>query len=245
MERPPLSSYELLMILSENEAFNGSTSDVESRATIGRIFDDALESPFTTFSSIFEQERRYSYSDSITLIADPCTGAGQDGERGCNAVCGDPEQLFGSWQTLWSCLTLASLSLAPLTFDGLDEKMGFGLEESLSGLPLLGNITLFDGKAVLNKTYECALASCQFGSFGNCSTEWQKNGQDFLNGTTTNWAFLNESYCDNIEGTVNVDIAGPGVSLSFPSRRAEIFVLTVIRLLYHIFCRVSSLCFPG
>lgn len=42
--------------------------------------------------------------------------------------------------------------------------------------------------------------------------EFESQGQEFLEEKTSYWGFFDRVYCEGIEGEVNVDLAGPGVS---------------------------------
>lgn len=187
----------------------------------GDIMNEGLAIPYELFASDEFVLNQGSYGEMygfITFITHPCMQIAGDASSPdtCEAVCTNPELLFGSWTTLWTCLTLASVSLGVETFDHVRENYGPNITSFLDFLSAPGvNLTAIDGTAVIDITYRCALASCLQNSIGDCNTDFQGPAEKFIEGESNDWSFLNEEYCSSVDGTINVDVAGPGVIVSY------------------------------
>lgn len=199
----------------------------------GKIMDEALATSyevFTEFTACLSEddyeEVSYDYDSYgdyscrsgigyVTLLTHPCMDSARDSSspEACAAVCTDPERLFGSWTTLWTCLTLASMSLAVEKFKGDGDGLHNNITSFVQSVAEPGvNITTFDGREVLSATHRCAMASCSQNSVGNCFTDFDSEAEKFFGNDSDDWSFLNSTYCYGVEGSINVDVAGPGVS---------------------------------
>ncbi|KAI8721705.1 hypothetical protein NCS52_00312700 [Fusarium sp. LHS14.1] len=121
---------------------------------------------------------------------------------------------FGSWRTLWHCLSLASLSIAGTSFLGLNESSHELIHTALRSFSIT-SAAKFPGEVVLNNTFECAFASCKADE-GDCkmkdlNSSYLVDGHVQLN-------VLHESamkLCEGVEAEIDADIAGPGVVISY------------------------------
>lgn len=72
-------------------------------------------------------------------------------------------------------------------------------------------MSAFDGKAVLERIYECAQKSCRDDG-DNCDFSFSFAEGVLAGNTSTERPFLDTSFCRGVRGVPNLDIAGPGVS---------------------------------
>ncbi|KAH6988528.1 hypothetical protein EDB80DRAFT_816849 [Ilyonectria destructans] len=134
-------------------------------------------------------------------------------------LCRDKKLLFQSWQPLWNCLTLATLSLSKDDFPRINDKYFHEIDETASKMGI-SNISTIDGIGILKDTYACAVASC--GDGANCSIP-SLPSDNFWESNKVEWDTLSGhmSYvCHNLEGQVNIDVAGPGVIMSYMMQNA-------------------------
>lgn len=70
------------------------------------------------------------------------------------------------------------------------------------------DLASFNGEGFLNRTYECALASCESDSMRVCDQSFRDGAKAFFEEGSKDWSFLSEEYCTGIE----LDLSGSGVS---------------------------------
>lgn len=210
------NSAPLITVLSDRLTLDGSLGEVAMSATTDYIFQQAVYAPYYTVSG--STSDTFDASDyPLYLIDIPCLTEGGN-LTACENACLDAESLFGNWETLWSCLMLASLSVAAKDSESVNEEVNNEISNVIVRLgaehPKV-DISAFNGAQVYNRTLICMRASCDQDSMGDCDTS--PKGKETLgfpgNG---NWSLLNDAYCDGVDWTINVDVAGPGVSR--PSR---------------------------
>lgn len=130
--------------------------------------------------------------------------------RDCAEACTDPGYLFASWETQWTCLTLASLAVAwPLV--SINASAETTIDETVRQAD--GNdISDFDGERVFDIVRDCAAAGCRA---GECSVEYSEPS-DRENATQVLQQYFSglERACDGLQVSASNDIAGPGVSPS-------------------------------
>lgn len=197
---------------------DGLTRDAVTRPDTSTILLATLYEPWDLFTTLDKGEDMAA-TQPVTLLRDVCSGH-DSSEKNCSVICTSPDNLFTSWKTLWQCLSLTALTLANSTFSTLDQQHGgvgneTSREQISSALTSLGitNGRDFDGKAVLNLTYECAAASCRDTSMGECSIG--QLGPGYFQSETIQWIKVYEALaplCDGLESDINIDIAGPGVN---------------------------------
>lgn len=180
----------------------------------GGILAYGLSSPYGIFLNVTGEGDADGYI-ATSVVTHPCMqNAGNASDPGtCASVCTDPGELFANWRTLLSCLTLASASLAANRLDWKNDTRRVGTGDFLESISGPGvNLTKLDGAAVLDATYQCAAASCSQNSMGTCNDTVESVAKKFFDGDSDNWSFLDETYCNSVQGSINVDVAGPGVS---------------------------------
>jgi hypothetical protein len=191
-------------------------------ADTSSIFEHALSRPYDIFSSVKEVglekawPRLWRLSDeqpfTIFFMAHPCM---EQGILACNQTCKDTKMLLGEWQTMWSCLSLASFSLASQYISSGENSES--IREAINTWQdefSLDDISDFDAVAVLNRTFTCAIASCTFGSLGTCDDQLEQDASDFFAADSRDWSFLDGFSRLGMKSNVNMDIAGPGVSIN-------------------------------
>ena len=216
---PSSSPLPLFEILSETGEWDGSFDDIAALATTGNIFDWTLFYTGSAFAAVAENGTKWSDIDRHPrLITHSCMSEDDPTNpwQPCNEVCTDPEALFSSWQTLASCLSLASISITSRRHPGIDEEMGGQISLALSRVSMASNITEeFNATGVLAATMDCVSASCRADSMGHCDEEFE-TGSWLSRSRLESADYLSPRFCAGIQGNVNIDIAGPGVSLPLP-----------------------------
>ncbi|EXK84498.1 hypothetical protein FOQG_11513 [Fusarium oxysporum f. sp. raphani 54005] len=219
---------------------DGLTRDAVSRPDTSTILWGTLYEPWNLFERL-DKGDRVAVAEPVTLLRDVCSGHDSPGKN-CSIICNSSDDLFASWKTLWQCLSLTSLTLANSTFSTLDQHHnGTGnrtpREQITSALSSFGvhNGTDFDGKVVLNLTYECAAASCRDTSMGECSIGQFDPG--YFESETIQWIKVYEALeplCDGLESDINIDIAGPGVLITYITQTAMVVFAWLFFLLLKV-----------
>lgn len=199
-----------------------SYNNDDERWDTGEIFAFGLFYPYARFLEAAIEEGELSGERSyVSVVTHPCMqNAGNASDPGtCAAVCTDRGELFSNWRTLLSCLTLASASLAFHRLDWKNDTRRVTTDDILGSISGEGvNLTKLDGAAILDTAYQCAAASCLQNSMGKCNETVESAAKKFFDKDSDDWSFLDASYCSSVQGSINVDVAGPGVSLSPPER---------------------------
>ncbi|KLP03318.1 uncharacterized protein FFB20_02092 [Fusarium fujikuroi] len=227
---------------------DGLTRDAVTRPDTSTILLATLYEPWDLFTTLDKGEDMAA-TQPVTLLRDVCSGH-DSSEKNCSVICTSPDNLFASWKTLWQCLSLTALTLANSTFSTLDQQHGgvgngTSREQISSALTSFGitNRTDFDGRAVLNLTYECAAASCRDTSMGECSIGQLDPG--YLQSEAIQWIKVYEALaplCDGLESDINIDIAGPGVLITYVTQTAMVVFAWLFFLLlkFNKFINTSS-----
>ncbi|KAF5017346.1 hypothetical protein F66182_10735, partial [Fusarium sp. NRRL 66182] len=194
-------------------------------------------------------DKREDFRDiePVRLISGACPGLNPSpGEKTCPELCVDPEGLFTSWKTLWQCLSLASLKLANTTFSSSLDRIPSEhdlvtprkvIMDALWDFAIK-NETNFTGKAVLDLTYECAVASCNDKSMGDCTLG--SLGDDYSSGDVVKWIRMFDAIapiCEGLESDINIDIAGPGVLITYITQTA----MAVYSWLFFLLLKINKL----
>lgn len=238
------------------------SAGLEPPCDMSTTLSNTLSDPYLAFSYYSLEER--SPSDPF-LLFNPC-GPNSDGD--CNQIdmkeCGNTSVLFASWRTLWDCLTLASLTLAARRWpDAFSEgTQSSVINDALEPLGMdTDSLGDFDAIRVFNLTYECARASCEEWLMdGSCSVGYPQGSNFSLTddgrdvGDEVAWGpVMSEALgrvCDDLP-TLNVDIAGPGVSdflLSVSSKLTidQVIISYMIQAIFVIaFTLILRLIFVG
>ncbi|KAF4969000.1 hypothetical protein FSARC_3654 [Fusarium sarcochroum] len=243
---PPIAMDQgIVRVLTDTVWNNGFTQNDAPRPDTSTILRETLFQSWDLFTKI-DKGGDLTTAQPITLLYDACLGHnGSPGEKTCPEICTDPESLFDSWKTIWQCLSLASLELANTTFSNLDQppsqsRNETSKEQITSALWdfAITNETNFDGKSVLNLTYECAAASCRDKSMGECSLG--RLGSGYAKGDAVQWIKMYEaleSLCGGLESDINIDIAGPGVLITYITQTA----MVVFAWLFFLLLKINKL----
>ncbi|KAI0481975.1 hypothetical protein GGR56DRAFT_618001 [Xylariaceae sp. FL0804] len=173
---------------------------------------------------------------SLPIFSDGCA-LNSSSVPNCTQVCASPDLLFKSWQSLSSCLTLATLAVGTSLFPNVSAPH-LDATNIMAAQVAVPSITVFDGTGVLNATYMCAKASCVDNSLGNCDankvfgTRAPGSGRELFNILYDKVDRICPGlglYSPNV--TVSSDIAGPGVRFSYYMQVAiAVYGLIVSRL---------------
>ncbi|PSR82673.1 hypothetical protein BD289DRAFT_475089 [Coniella lustricola] len=157
----------------------------------------------------------------------------------CFTICQDPATLFLPFNFL-TCLSLgmAAMLLQNGTFY-LNESQK-DTAQSIQDFEI-GNLTTWDGTAIVQNTVDCLVASCSENSLGQCtdtlvSLKGANVSVDDL--ATVSLAF--ETYCENVQPQYNSDIAGPGVMLSYQMQVAAAMAFWVVMKLFRTWLRTLA-----
>lgn len=182
---------------------------------------DIILSPLRNTPSLLDtlHDEEAVPDEPLLLIGEACISDDTNGDRNCTQVCTDPETLFSSWLVQYTCLALAALALASPRIS-LNSSINASFDDALAPLALsMSNISDFNAIGVLNATYECAAASCRDKSIGDCSIGYPTSPSLTTDGAVNNsdgnysWYDAFWPICTNLESNIDVDIAGPGVSV--------------------------------
>lgn len=174
------------------------------------IFFHSLEIPWRSFKLLNASDQSRD-SRQIELLRGICGDAESD-YRNCSEACSSTSDMFSSGGMVQHCLTLASLSLAAVSFPGLNESSRGLISDALRHFSIK-DAAEFPGELILNRTFECAMVSCATDP-GECQMK-DLNASYIVDGRVY-WNVLSEplvDICEGIQANVNNDVAGPGVSV--------------------------------
>ncbi|KAH6880748.1 hypothetical protein B0T10DRAFT_581400 [Thelonectria olida] len=180
------------------------------------ILNGALGSSWLALNSSRDFDE-YNYP-RVLIYGDGCLTEGN--QHNCSQVCGNRTALFGNWLTQWTCLTLATLFLSnALNFNSSQRGL---IDNALKPLDMaLGkNDTGFNAMGVLEAINDCAKASCNDDSMGACTLNvtFPASAADGEKGWMSLYEFWNQlskNICDDVKSSINVDIGGPGILISY------------------------------
>ncbi|GAW20260.1 hypothetical protein ANO14919_097590 [Xylariales sp. No.14919] len=156
-------------------------------------------------------------TSNITLIYD-YDGAGHGVAANYSSACSIDSTMFGSTTTFLNCLTLGITAI--LLENGLIDLETYSVRDVDDRLQF-GNLTNFDGWAVLRDVNSCISSTCQNTSTTVC--DWRVHGnlteaQDPKYNATEKlqrlYMGLNQ-YCTGGGARPNSDVIGPGVTISY------------------------------
>lgn len=134
----------------------------------------------------------------------------------CTKACRNITTMFGSPETLWNCVTLATLSILTRqnhsTDNGpylINEAQAIKANKSL-------NFDLETFDFPFGNYRPCALESCIV--FGRCHVDITQFLTSPINNSRINElaSMMSGYYCTSAQPGIDLDIAGPGVSLPWP-----------------------------
>ncbi|KAJ3459180.1 hypothetical protein MRS44_015253 [Fusarium solani] len=156
-------------------------------------------------------------NDPIVLIDNGC----ETKEYGvnCTEACSNSTYLFASAETLWNCVSLATVHLT--TWDNpYDNQVGGTIneddEKKIREQFNLGPLEDFDHVSVFQAYRACAIESCFNSEFG-CSL-----GLDIFQGNSVTYnstlelgSIMSHSYCTKDDLGIDGDLAGPGLFIAY------------------------------
>lgn len=139
-----------------------------------------------------------------------------DNVTNCHKACGSEEHMFSNPETLWNCLTLATVAMMS-TNRGPDTISNQTLEE-VGRKFNTGPLDEFWKLGALLSYVKCALQSCSDSKFGGCPPElWTFQCQMITSKNIKDLGrIMSTEYCDKADPGIDYDIAGPGVSSTAP-----------------------------
>lgn len=142
-----------------------------------------------------------------------------DNVRNCTKACESADHMFSNPETLWNCLTLATVAV--MTTNGPDTISNDTLA-SVDKEFGTGRLYEFWKRRALLKYVKCALQSCSDSKFGGCppglwAFQCQRIGPRNIKKLGR---IMSTEYCDKADPGIDYDIAGPGVSYTTPGIKA-------------------------
>ena len=143
------------------------------------------------------------------------SGCNITNEINCEKACRSSDYMFNSSETLWNCLTIATV--AKMT-QGEDPtyRLNKTEENKLMETFRPGPLGKFADLAVFARYSHCALQSCSDSKYRGCPRDlWEGRFQNEpfnLTGVEDLGRMMGEEYCAKADPGVDYDIAGPGVS---------------------------------
>jgi hypothetical protein len=136
------------------------------------------------------------------------------GDRNCTQACGDAAVMFGNAETLWNCLTLATVAMMTT---GTDAPHVLNQEsvKNVTAMFNIGPLSEFTRMFIFGKYVRCALQSCSDSRFGACPPElwdfeYKLVNMDNIKGLGH---IMATNYCAVADPGIDYDIAGPGVCI--------------------------------
>ncbi|KAM0431371.1 hypothetical protein ACHAPT_005348 [Fusarium lateritium] len=155
--------------------------------------------------------------DPLFLIDDGC----QTKEYGinCTEACSKPTYLFGSPETLWNCVTLATLHIT--AWGNSDEArvqvtINVDSEKEARQRLRLGPLKDFDSAGVFRNYRACALESCLTSELGCSLGLGQFQGDSVTYDKTLELgSTMSQNYCTKADLGIDSDLAGPGIFVAY------------------------------
>ncbi|KAH7469862.1 hypothetical protein FOMA001_g14757 [Fusarium oxysporum f. sp. matthiolae] len=138
-----------------------------------------------------------------------------DNVTNCHKACGSEEHMFSNPETLWNCLTLATVAMMS-TNHGPDTISNQTLEE-VDRKFNTGPLDEFWKLGALLRYVKCALQSCSDSKFGGCPPElWTFQCQMITSKKIKDLGrIMSTEYCDKADPGIDYDIAGPGIIVAY------------------------------
>ncbi|KAF4430505.1 7-dehydrocholesterol reductase [Fusarium acutatum] len=138
-----------------------------------------------------------------------------DNVANCHKACGSEEHMFSNPETLWNCLTLATIAMMS-TNRGPDSLSNETLEV-VDRRFNTGPLDEFWRLGALLSYVKCALQSCSDSKFGGCPPElWTFQCQMLTSKNIKDLGrIMSTEYCDKADPGIDYDIAGPGIIVAY------------------------------
>lgn len=144
----------------------------------------------------------------------------------CTETCSDAALMYKSPESLWNCMTLATMAM--LVVPGDDTIDEASLQEASERFNF-GSLEDFNALNVFTDVRECAWASCSDSKYGRCTSSLNRykctrispdNIASFGN-------VLRRPYCQAADAGIDLDIAGQGVVISYIIQYILVFILGI------------------
>lgn len=167
-------------------------------AAIGKSDDDAF-----SFRNLIQAS--IDGDQSILLFS---TGCEIDGVEDCTRACNRTDTFFGSLETFYNCIALASIS--HWTHDTQSYYITPEAEQNASSIMGSGSLADFDYKPTLDSFITCAQAACGTDLLSvPCDPSIKALSKD---SSTADQVFqAMDTFCPDIPANIDPDIFGPGV----------------------------------
>lgn len=197
---PSATSLPLTVVLEPNIGKSLDFFPFRDLATIGNPDDDAFSFKNLIKSSIDGDQ-------SVLLFG---TGCDIDGAEDCTRACNRTDIFFGSLETFYNCIALASIS--HWTRDTQSYYITAATEKNASSIMGSGTLADFDYRPTLDSFITCAQASCGTDLLSvSCDPSIKALSIDHSSADQVFEAM--DTFCPDIPANIDPDIFGPGVSL--------------------------------
>lgn len=184
------------------------------------VLTGTIQQTQIVFSSLVDKK---PINGTLVVFGESCDLSGtEEHARNCTQACTDPYLLYATWESQWTCLTLASLAVAwpsvslnHSTKQAIDDVFG-----TIDGT----NISSFDGAGVFDVMRSCGMVGCHDDS---CTVDYLPSNNEpsfYSDGNEITEITALDPYssglwkvCNAVRVIVSNDISGPGVSLQVAS----------------------------
>lgn len=197
---PTASSLPLSVVVEPNIGGTLDFFPFNDLANVGNPNDDAFSFKDLIKSSIAGDQ-------SIVLFG---TGCLVDGVEDCTRACNRTDVFFGSLETFYDCIALASIS--HWTHDTESYYITPQTELNASVIMGSGSLAGFDYKPTLNSFITCAQASCGSDQL-SVACDPSIKALSIEHSTADEIFEAMNTFCPDIPANIDPDIFGPGVRL--------------------------------
>ncbi|KUI54496.1 hypothetical protein VP1G_01929 [Cytospora mali] len=207
---------------------------------------ESLAQPVYDSASYMGSILYYIHDTSYSEMEVPLMGCGENSSQAlssshgnCSQICFDSNTLYMPYN-LQPCLSLGVAAMliqsGSLVLDETEKNTETALKQYN-----VGNLSTWDGTSIVQNIIDCTVAACTENKIGECPSKMLS--LDGLTVTADNlqtvYAGLG-SFCTNIGTTVNSDIAGPGVMLSYLVQICAALLFWIIAKLLASWTRVIT-----
>lgn len=197
---PTASSLPLSVVVEPNIGGTLDFFPFNDLANVGNPNDDVFSFKDLIKSSIAGDQ-------SIVLFG---TGCLVDGVEDCTRACNRTDVFFGSLETFYDCIALASIS--HWTHDTESYYITPQTEQNASVIMGSGSLAGFDYKPTLNSFITCAQASCGSDQL-SVPCDPSIKALSIEHSTADEIFEAMNTFCPDIPANIDPDIFGPGVRL--------------------------------
>ncbi|KAF4965389.1 hypothetical protein FSARC_6803 [Fusarium sarcochroum] len=158
----------------------------------------------------------------------------EDNEPNCQKACGDATAMFDTPETLWNCLTIATVAMMATDKDAPDTVSDESVKKLRKDFKV-GPLDEFHNLNTFRKYSKCALQSCSDSKFGGCPPKlWNYQCASVTHETILDLgSIMSRNYCLKADPGIDYDIAGPGIIVAY-------FIQFAIVLLFALSYKVTK-----